>query len=318
MLAGLPEEPVPDPEEPYTEPAGDSYEDPGADSAEETAPTETAKGDYSEETAFAETVGEWQTADSQEDAAALAGIEFYDAVWSLVPDGVDPYVEYQYRNGAARAIFGDEEQDFSLVIEKARLAMTEEGDVQDNTFYSEGADDYTESMVHYAGGSGNTYSVSFEMGGYLYDIAYAWGEDGAGLTNDELAGLINALYGIEIPEQEDTDAEPEDTEESDTDSTGEATSPEDPESRQEGALAGDQITAGEQVPTGEQLPAGEQVSTIEQVSAGETALAEGSAQTEYAEPTADTVPETLQDYAGETPQDYDGTGEYAGEYAEGT
>ena len=182
-------EPIPEPtEEPYEEP----YEEPAADPAD---PAAEAYGDAASE-------GGWQDAGSIDEAAAQAGIEFYESVWSVVPDEVEVSAAYQYQEGAARVVFEDEEQNYRLVIAKTDFTLTEEELAGENGFYEEGSVDYTDPVIRYEGSTGMINAAVFETEEYLYAIEYEWGEDGSGLTEEELVELVYTLLGREMPEPE--------------------------------------------------------------------------------------------------------------------
>ena len=175
------EEPVPEPtEEPVPEPT----EEPVPEPTEEPAP-EPAEGG-------------WQTAGTLEDAAMQAGIEFYEPVWSVVPDEVEASAEYQYQDGAARVVFEDEEQDFRLVVAKTDFTLTKEELAGDNEYYEKGVVDYTDPAIDYSGSNGLIYAASFKTEEYLYVIEYEWGEEG-GLSENELVKLVYTLLDKEMP-----------------------------------------------------------------------------------------------------------------------
>ncbi len=187
------QEPAEDPgQAPAEDPVQTPAEDPYAEPTEESDQAETGEPESSDG---------WQPAGSMEEAAMQAGIEFYESVWSAVPDEINPSVEYQYQEGAARVIFEDEEQNFRLVIAKA-YTQTEEGSAEESEYYSGGYIDYTEPVIGYEGSSGMIHAASFETDEYLYTVEYMWGEDGSGLTEEELVRLVYTLLGKEVPESE--------------------------------------------------------------------------------------------------------------------
>ena len=134
-----------------------------------------------------------------DEAAVQAGIEFDDSVWSVVPEEVEVSAAYQYREGAARVVFENEEQNFRLVIAKTDYTLTGE-ELTDGEYYEEGSVDYTDPVIGYKGSDGMINVAVFETENYRYAITYEWGEDGSGLTEEELVELVYTLLGMEMPD----------------------------------------------------------------------------------------------------------------------
>ena len=207
-------EPTP---EPTAEPTPEPTADPASAPADEAMPSEdpyTDPAGNTEEAAAADSA--WQEAASIEEAAAQAGIEFYDPVWNALPEGVDPWAAYQYQEGAVRVVFADEAQNFRMTIAKTDFTLTADalGD-GDAAYESAGTIESFDPVIQYEGNGGLVNTATFETESCLYVITCSRGEDGEGLTEEELIAAVQALLGIENSETEQEpapEAAPESTE----------------------------------------------------------------------------------------------------------
>ena len=172
-------EPTPVPTaEPTPDPSGESVPEEQSNTEEISAdaPFLQASGEQGETPAAN---GLWQEAASIDEAAEQAGIEFYDPVWSAIPEGVDPWAAYEYQDGAVRVIFEDEEQNFRMTIAKTDYTLTE-AELTD-------------------GGAANT--AVFETDSYLYVISCTWDDEEAESAEELIAAAQTAL-GLGSDEEE--------------------------------------------------------------------------------------------------------------------
>lgn len=90
-----------------------------------------------------------------------------------------------------------------MVIAKTDYTLTEEELIDESEYYEEGSIDTADPVITYKGNNGLINAAAFETESYLYAISCEWGEDGSGMTEEELLGVVNSLLGREEPEPEE-------------------------------------------------------------------------------------------------------------------
>lgn len=142
----------------------------------------------------------WQETEDLQEACAGAGIRLDEPIPQALPKDTLEKKPYRYMDGTLELIYADEEDELTLRVSTKQQGFDLTGDYNK---YSEEWDENYKGLVAHCRGDGEKINAAvFDGQGCHFAVMYDSGQEGRGLTSDQLKSLVMC---IQADPMEDTD-----------------------------------------------------------------------------------------------------------------
>ncbi len=132
----------------------------------------------------------WSETDDLEEACEGSGIAFTDPVEQAIPDGLSRR-PYRYMEDMLEVIYADDTDELTIRVSTEREELELTGDYNK---YSKEWDEVFKGLRAHCSGDGETINVAlFDGTGVHFAVMYNTGEEGRGLTPDQLKSLVMCM-----------------------------------------------------------------------------------------------------------------------------